>query len=147
DEPSAAMREAATPGALAQLVARLSRSQDLDAIVSAVVDGLAEHLGYEHSLFLLLDEDGRRLYTIASHGYAAEGVGSEVVVGEGVIGMAAARATAVRIGNVQQMTKYSRSLRAAYEEQGDIAPGREIPVPGLADAESRLAVPALALGQ
>lgn len=132
---------------VAELSARLSRCPDLDTLVGTLVDGLAELFGYDHSVMLLLDEAGERLYTIASHGYRAEGVGSEVRVGEGLIGMAAARGAPMRLGNLRQMVKYSRSLRETYEEHGDIAPGREIAVPGLPYADSRVAVPALALGQ
>jgi adenylate cyclase len=132
---------------LAELTGRLSRCTDLDALVGTTVDGLAELLGYEHCLLLLLDETGTRLFTIASHGYSAEGVGSEVVVGEGIIGMAAARAIPIRIGNLRQMAKYSRSVRRAFEDHGDLEPGRDIAVPGLPLAESRVAVPAVALGQ
>ena len=98
-------------------------------------------------MLLLLDENGTRLFTIASHGYDAEGVGSEVRVGDGVIGMAAERATPVRVGNAHQMAKYSRSVRRAFEEVGEIGPGCEVPLPGLAMADSRIAVPAVALGQ
>jgi adenylate cyclase len=61
--------------------------------------------------------------------------------------MAAARAAPIRLGSLRQMQKYSRSVRHAYEDRGDIGPGREIPVPGLPNADSRVAVPALALGQ
>ena len=61
---------------------------------SAALSGIADLFGYDHSLLLLRDEDGGRLYTIASHGYDTEGIGSEVRVGEGVIGMAAARVEA-----------------------------------------------------
>jgi hypothetical protein len=136
-----------TPNHLAQLTTRISRCPDLDAIVTATVDGLAEVLGYAHSSLLLLDEEGKRLYTIASHGYDAQGVGSEVPVGEGIIGMAAARATPIRIGNLRQMTKYSRTVRQSFDDHGVIGPGREIPVPDLPDAESRVAVPALVLGE
>ena len=136
-----------SPEGLSELIGRLTRCPDLDALVSATVDGLAELLGYEHSWLLLLDEEGRRLYTIASHGYSAEGVGSEVVVGEGIVGMAAARAVTIRLGNLRQMAKYSKSVRRAFEDRGRVRPGREIPVPGLADAQSRVAVPGLALGQ
>jgi hypothetical protein len=76
--------------ALAQLSERLGRCPDLDTLVSAALGGLADLFGYEHSLLLLRDEDGSRLYTIASHGYDTEGIGSEIQVGEGIIGMAAA---------------------------------------------------------
>jgi adenylate cyclase len=137
----------AIPGLLAELSARLGRCPDLDTLVAATVDGLAELFDYRHSLLLLLDEEGSRLYTIASRGYETEGIGSEIPVGEGVIGMAAARCTPIRLGNLGQMSKYARSVRRSYEERGDIAPGHEIPMPGLLDAHSRVAVPAMALGQ
>lgn len=135
------------PAGLSDLVARLSRCPDLDTLVGATVDGLDELLGYPHSLLMLLDEEGGRLFTIASHGYPAEGVGSEVPVGEGTVGMAAARSSPIRIGNLRQMRKYSTSVKRAFEEEGYVGPGRDVPLPGLDDAESRLAVPAIALGQ
>jgi adenylate cyclase len=137
----------AVPGLLAELSARLGRCPDLDTLVAATVDGLYELFGYRHSLLLLLDEEGSRLYTIASRGYETEGIGSELPVGEGVIGMAAARCTPIRLGNLGQMSKYARRVRRSYEQRGDIAPGHEIPMPGLPDARSRVAVPAMALGQ
>ena len=99
--------------------------------MTATVDGLDDLFGYKHSLLLLVDEEGKQLYTIASNGYESQGVGSEVAVGEGVIGMAAARCTPIRLGNLRQMTKYSRTVRRSYEDEGHIGPGREIPVPGL----------------
>jgi adenylate cyclase len=132
---------------LGELTARLSRCADLDTLVGATVDGLADILGYEHSMLLLLDEDGRRLYTIASHGYDVQGVGSEVVIGDGPVGMAALHCRAVRVGNLRQMRKYSRSIRRSFEAAGTMGPGGEIPVPGLEDPGSRLALPAVALGQ
>jgi adenylate cyclase len=141
----AAARDTAVP--LAELSSRLGRCPDLDTLVAATVDGLAELFGYPHSMLLLLDEKGTGLYTIASRGYDAEGVGSEVPVGEGIIGVAAARCTPVRLGNLGQMAKYARRVRRSFEEKGEVGPGRQVPLPGLAGAQSRVAVPALALGQ
>ena len=136
------------PGRIAELSTRLGRCPDLDTVVQAAVNGLAELFGYQHSLLLLLDEDGTSLFTIASHGFEAEGIGSEVALGDGVIGLAAERCTPVTLGNVTQAAKYSRTVRRAYEDSGEIgAGGREIPVPGLPDAASRCAVPAMAMGQ
>jgi adenylate cyclase len=45
------------------------------------------------------------------------------------------------------MLAYARTVRRAYEERGGEAPGLEIPLPGLTDAESQVAVPAMVLGQ
>jgi hypothetical protein len=132
---------------LAEVSSRLSRCPDLDTVVTAALRGLAEQFGYEHALLLLLDETGSRLFTIASHGYEQAGIGSEVQVGEGIIGMTAARAAPMRVGNLRAMLKYARAVRREFEESGDLAPGWEIPLPGLAAAESQLAVPAMVLGQ
>jgi adenylate cyclase len=132
---------------LAHISARLSRCPDLDTVVTAALRGLAEQFGYGHSLLLLLDETGSRLFTIASHGYETAGIGSEVQVGEGIIGMTAARAAPMRVGNLRAMLKYASTVRREYEESGDLAPGWEIPLPGLVAAESQLAVPAMVLGQ
>jgi hypothetical protein len=139
--------ERALPFRLAELSARLARCPDLDTLVGSALGGLADLFAYEHSLLMLLDETGERLYTIASHGYETEGIGSEVRVGEGIIGMAAARAEPMRVGNLGQMLAYARTVRRAYEEGGGEAPGREIPLPGLPHAESQVAVPAMVLGQ
>jgi hypothetical protein len=144
--PEALRPAGTTAAALAGMAGRLARSGDLDTLVGATVDGLADLFGYDHSLLLLADEDGRRLYTIASHGYDAEGVGSEVVVGEGIIGMAAERCTPIRVASLRWMGKYSRSIRRSYEDSGAIEPGLDIPVPGLPLAQSRVAVPAMARG-
>jgi predicted pyridoxine 5'-phosphate oxidase superfamily flavin-nucleotide-binding protein len=131
--------------ALADLAGRLGRSADLDQLVGLAVDGLADLLGYEHCLLLLADESNTSLYTVAGHGYPDGGIGSEVRVGTGVIGLAAERGSVVRVGNIRQMDKYSRTVQrrsdAVVEATGVIA------LPGLANAGSQLAVPALAFGQ
>jgi hypothetical protein len=137
----------AVPQRLAELSARIGRCPELDTLLNTALNGIAELFGYEHSLLLLLDESNTRCYTIASHGYDIQGVGSEVNVGEGVIGMVAARAEPVRVGNLGQMLAYARTVRRAYEASGEEVPGQEIPLPGLADAESLVAVPAMVLGQ
>ena len=62
-------------------------------------------------MLLLADEAGERLFTIAAHGYEGEGIGSEVVIGEGAVGVAAARRAPTRVGNLRQMSKYSESVR------------------------------------
>ena len=125
----------------------MSRCADLDTLVTTTVDGLAELLGYPNSMLLLLDEKRSSLYTIASRGYEVEGVGSEVPIGAGVIGMAAAQCAPIRLGNLSQLNRYGQTVRHAYEATGDIAPGHEIPFPGLTGTQSRVAVPAMTHGQ
>lgn len=138
----------ATPmSSVAELVGRMSRAGDLDMGVGVALRGLDELLGYRHSAVLLLDESGSRLYTIASHGYPAEGVGSELAVGEGVAGLAAQRCEPVRHGQLHYQGKYARTVRRAFESSGAIGPGREVPMPGLPDVASAVAVPAMAAGE
>jgi adenylate cyclase len=139
--------EGAGHAPLGELCARLSRCGDLDTLVRVTVDGLADLLGYQHSRLLLLDEDGTRLFTIASNGYPEAGIGAEVGMGEGVVGRAASQCIPIVVGNLGQLTKYAVTVRRSFEETGDIGPGHEVPMVGLAQPRSQLAVPALALGQ
>ena len=132
--------------ALAQLAGVIGRAGDLDLLVETALEALDRLLGYRHTNLLLLDEDGRRLYTIASRGFDSQGIGAEVEVGAGHIGMAAARCETLRIGSLQQAAKYSRSIRRSYQESG-AGQGREVAVPAVDHAGSRIVVPLQALGQ
>ena len=145
--PEVTARRAPDTVAVGELCGQIARCPDLGSLVSTLVDGLDQVLGYHHVHLLLAAEDGRSLYTMASRGFDAESVGAEVAVGDGVIGMAAQRGAAMRVGNLGQMAKYSRSIQRAWEVQHGEEADRAVPMPGLPGAQSRVAVPALALGQ
>jgi adenylate cyclase len=134
-------------GPLAELTSRLGRSVDLNTLVGVALDGIAELFGFTHSVLMLPDESAARLYTIASRGYSAEGVGSEIPMGQDLVGMVAARCKSIRVGNVSQLSRYSQNLRRSYEDSGEIGPGREVPIPGLSGVQSKMAVPAMARGE
>lgn len=68
--------------------ATLSGCGDLDDLCDRTMDCLARGFGVSHAMILMRDACTRRLYTVASHGYRDTGVGSEVAVGEGVVGAA-----------------------------------------------------------
>lgn len=117
---------------------RLARCTGLDELLQALLAGLHEHLGVAHALVLMLDAPASQLYTVASFGYPRSGVGSEIRLGQGVIGMAAREATPVRISHMTHAALYSHTLRSHVDATGA---GPEIPYPGLAQPHSQLAVP------
>lgn len=126
---------------LALLTERLGACSDLDDLLTVALDSLPELFGLDHNMLLLLDETGTTLFTIASVGYERTGIGSEVVVGEGVIGAVAADRCVRRIGNLQRLLSYARTVRGAD------AADEEIPVPGLVEANSQLAAPVTVAGR
>ena len=130
---------------LAELARRLARAPELDLLVETALSSLDDLFGYGHTMMLLLDEQGRNLYTVASRGFSEENVGAEVPIGEGQIGIAAERCEISRVDGISQLRKYSRSIRREYEGSGVQA--REIPMPGLEHAQSRIVVPAVAFGE
>jgi hypothetical protein len=133
-------------GAVRLCSLRLSRCTGLDELLQALLAGLHEHLGVQHAMVLMLDAQAGQLYTVASFGYAHSGVGSEIRLGQGVIGMAARESTPVRISHVTHAALYSHTLRSRLAADGTgaadgPAAGPEIPYPGLAEPHSQLAVP------
>ncbi|MGD1095956.1 MAG: GAF domain-containing protein [Bryobacteraceae bacterium] len=124
---------------------RLAACGDLDSLFDASLDSLSALFGYDYSFVMVPDEEGKRLYTLASHGYQASGAGSEVWIGEGILGIAAERRTVVRTTNMIVDKLLSRAVRSAVERRGEEEKlEREIALPGLADAVSQIVVPLLA---
>jgi len=129
-------------GAVRRASERLARCAGLDEALNAVLASLNDDLGIRHGMVLMLDATTQRLYTVASCGYATSGVGSEIGLGQGVIGVAARERTPVRIGHVTSAALYTQALRSSLDASGpDFARATEIPYPGLAQPHSQLAVP------
>ena len=131
-------------GALCELGARLAAVTGFEKVVDVTLIGLEELLGHGHSLLLVHQVETDRLVTLASRGYQTGGIGSEVAVGDGVIGMAAKRRGAMRVGNLQRMLRYARAVQRNAITAA--TPGSEIQLPGLPDARSQLAAPMIARG-
>jgi hypothetical protein len=136
-EPALASIDAMTQmRALRRVSDCLRGTDDLETLLDRVLTTLDEVLAFAHSMILLLDERGEHLYTIASHGYPESGVGAEVRLGEGTIGTVAESRRLMRVASLSYARRYGRSARASVERPAD-----EIALPGLADAESHLAIP------
>ncbi|CAN7503981.1 MULTISPECIES: GAF domain-containing protein [unclassified Variovorax] len=119
-----------------------------DELLQAALAALNDHLDIRHAMVLMHDAATQRLYAVASCGYATSGVGSEIEMGHGVIGVAARERTPVRIGHMTNAAAYSHAVRSSMREsEPGLALDTEIPFPGLAEPHSQLAVPILSTGR
>ena len=103
--------------------------------------GLQARFGIRNAMVLMYDPGGARLYTVASCGYAESGVGSEVPLGAGVIGVAAQQRTPIRISYMTSDYAYSRAVRQNLAPQTSGTLETEIPFPGLTTPQSQMALP------
>jgi adenylate cyclase len=124
---------------------RLKACHDLERLLAEILACLDRQFGISHAMILLHDEPHARLYTVASHGYAESGIGSEIPLGQGVIGVAARERTPIRISHMNSEYAYSRAIRNNFAGS-DLAEAceTEIPLPGLSGPGSQLAVPVTA---
>ena len=99
-------------------------------------------LGFAHSMILLKDLADDVLRVTATRGYADQGAGAQVGMGEGVIGVVGERRKMMRIGNIGASMRYLKSVRARMEAAGEVGPAEATAtLPGLPDAQSQLALP------
>jgi hypothetical protein len=144
-EPAAARNPLS---AVRRSCAELASAAELGELVDLALDCLERHFGIEHSMALMVDADTERLYTLASRGYASSGVGSEVALGEGVIGVAAQERVPIRIGHMTSEYRYGAAVRDTARRSGlDWSLATEIPFPGLVAPSSQIAVPILCGGR
>jgi adenylate cyclase len=127
---------------------RLNKAQLLDEVFQASLQLLDEQFGFHYSMILLVDDRNAKLLTIASRGYEENGVGSEVGMGEGLIGMVARARRTLFLSAMDHSLRYARAVRGRAEAMGRTeAIAREIPLPGLPDAASQIAVPLVTRGR
>lgn len=127
---------------LRSLGQRVAACGDMATLFEEVLDGLQALLNIRHALLLMWDEPGQKLYTVASRGYEQSGIGSEMPLGCGVIGVAAQYRTPIRISHSTVEYRYSKAMRDAAGPDAQLETA--IPFPGLAEPHSQVALPLLA---
>ena len=146
--PSRPPRSLALHERLNAFMEQVNVAGDVEDLIARALAALDTCFGYQHSMLLLVDGSGERLYTVASRGYPSSGAGSELRMGEGHIGVAAERRRAVLAANLAKDRAYTDAVRESTTRAGQVADlEREIPLPGLPTVMSQLAVPVLARGQ
>jgi adenylate cyclase len=127
---------------------RLNKAEALDQLLNTALEVLEEQFRFPYSMILLTDEPNAKLLTIASRGYPENGVGSEVGIGEGLIGMVARARRTLFLSAMDHSLRYAKAVRDRVQAMGKTqAICREIPLPGLPDAASQIAVPLLSRGR
>jgi hypothetical protein len=119
---------------------RINRAPDLESLLAGVLESLDEYFHFEHTSVLLFDEMNLRLTTMASRGYGESGIGAEVGLGEGLIGTVARQRRLLRLTSLEADLRYGRAIRREAENETGLL-SEEIPLPGLPDAQSVLAIP------
>lgn len=134
--------------ALRRATERLADCSNLECLLEKAADCLAKEFAIDHVMLLMHDEPRGCLFTLASRGYPQSGIGSEIPVGSGIIGICARERSPIRIGFMTNEYTYGRSVRERLAAGGQFdALETAIPLPGLPNAASQMAVPIVAGGR
>ncbi len=129
--------------ALRRVLGDMARAGTLGELYDRTLDAIARHLGITNLMILVPDDTRRALDAVATWGYPASGIGSEVRLGDGVIGVAAREKVAIRIDHMSAEYLYGSAVRDRLLSQA--GPGSPdlagIAFPGLARPESQIALP------
>ena len=127
----------------ARLCGVIAEAREIDAVVDAVLDGLGDSFGCANVVLLVKYPAGERLVTVGSRGYPWTGIGSEVTIGEAIIGTVAAERRIIRISDMSRIRRFGDAIRASAVDENRT---RTIALPGIADAMSQMALPMIAGG-
>jgi hypothetical protein len=127
---------------------RLAHCEDLTDLLDTLLDGLGTLLRIDNAMLWLFDSSQKVLTLLASRGYEIDGAGAEISTGDGIVGTAVREGVPIRVGHMMNMARYARAARQSADALG-IEPvlKSEIPLPGLKEPRSQLAVPLRARGR
>ena len=126
-----------------RVASQISKTLNLDAIAKTMLISMEEYFGFKHSMILLLDSSESVLKVIATHGYKEEGIGAEVKIGVGVIGMVAKKKKLMRMANLGAQKQYMQAIKQQIQPSEETAVVDVTSLPGLKNAESQVAIPML----
>jgi adenylate cyclase len=129
---------------LDEFMRRLALCVDYADAARVGLETLDDLFGFGYSILLTTDERGDRLFAVASNGYVPSGVGAEVPVGVGLVGVAAERRRVVCIPNLARSRAMSAAVQDSIRRSGAEPSAVEIELPGLERVQSAAAVPLLA---
>ena len=132
---------------LDEFIRRLSVCGEYADAVRVGLEALDDLFGFAYSVLLTADERGDRLFAVASNGYVSSGVGAEVAIGYGPVGIAAQRRRVVCVPSVTRSRSLNAGIQDSIRRSGGEPSAVEIELPGLERVDSAAAVPLLAHGE
>jgi serine phosphatase RsbU (regulator of sigma subunit) len=125
-----------------EISVEINTTLDLDTILNKMLLSLDRTFNFKHSMVLLLNADGQKLSVAASHGYEDAGIGAEVKLGEGIIGVVAKRKKLMRMGNIGSQMAYVNVVKEQLSDE-EKEKKKNIKIPGLTKVQSQVAIPLL----
>ena len=128
---------------IGKVASKINKTLDIDAIANTMLESMHEYFDFEHSMILLVDQNESSLRVIATYGYNDQGIGAEVKIGIGVIGMVAKKKKLMRMANMGAQKQYINAIKEQVQPATKVKLFDEIILPGLQNAESQVAIPML----
>lgn len=133
---------------LQKVCERVSAARTLEELFDSILQAIDLEFGLRHSMILMKQSEADRLYTISTRGYDQSGVGSEVKIGEGVIGRAAEMKIPFAHASLPREILYAKSTASSPKENNSESLLQQaIPLPGLQTSRSQLAIPITLRGE
>ena len=129
---------------LQRVATEINATLDLDEIYDIALRTMDELFEFHHAVILLVEPGGETLRVVASRGYENQAIGGRVRFGVGAVGVVAQRRKILQLDNLGQQRAYAAAQRRQMMTSGrgpEI--GDVVPVPGLPNAESQIAIPLL----
>ncbi|MES2713512.1 MAG: GAF domain-containing protein [Pseudomonadota bacterium] len=129
---------------LAQVVDAFVDKTDLGEIVDAALDALDGAFHPGGTMILLHDPARNCFVTLGSRGYGRTGIGADVPLGDGLIGLAGQERRAIRVSDASRLRRLGAAVETSSEQENRT---RSVALPSLPDGMSQIALPMMAHGR